>query len=110
MPTSSPYRKDRLSHTLKECAAKFIEEESSRTSLITVTNIHLSKDNKSAIIFFTVYPENQEETVLSFVKRQRSHFKDYLRKHSGLMRLPSVDFRLDSGEKNRQRLDELATE
>lgn len=105
---ASPYKKERLEHTLKECAAKFIEQESSRTSLITVTNIHLSKDNKSAIIFFTVYPENQEKAVESFIQRQRKYFKEYLRKHSGLMRLPSVDFRLDVGEKNRQRLDELS--
>lgn len=101
----SPYRKERLSHELKENAARFLELESNRTSLITVTNVHLSKDFRSAIIFFTVLPEDQEEVAVAFIKRQQKHFKDYMRKHSSIGRVPSCDFRLDTGEKNRQYVD-----
>jgi len=104
----SPYKKNRLAQELKEAAARFLEQESSRTSLITVTNAHVSKDGKSAIIFFTVYPESSEKAAISFVKRQQKYFKDFLRKNTRISRIPSCEFRIDEGEKNRQRLDELS--
>ena len=46
--------------------------------------------------------------MLAFAKRKRSEFREYLKKHSALQRLPTVDFEIDYGEKNRQRIDEIS--
>jgi len=102
--------KERLTEQLKNLAAEFLRYHGNLTSLITVTNVMLSKDEKSATIFFTVFPDSYEKTALEFAKRKRSEFKQYIRDKSVIGRIPFIDFAIDVGEKNRQRIDELTTE
>ena len=45
---------------------------------------------------------------MDFAKRKRSEFRDYLKTESRLFKLPFVDFELDLGEKNRQKIDSLS--
>jgi len=101
-------RNSRICEQIKMLAATFLERESDRTSMITVTNATISKDLKNATVFFTVYPEEKEGVALKFVKRQRSGFRDYVKTHTTMKRLPFFDFAIDMGEKNRQRIDELS--
>ena len=67
----------------------------------------MSPDLKNVTVFFSVLPESAEATVLNFAKRNRSEFREFLKEHTGLGRLPTVDFEVDYGEKNRQRIDDL---
>ena len=99
---------ERAKETIQHLASEFISEESNRNSMITVTNIEVSKDFKNATIFVTVFPEDQEKAVSDFLKRQRSNFKSYVRKNSRLNRIPLIDFQIDQGEKSRQRIDEIS--
>lgn len=103
----SEHRALRLSEELKQHAANFLEHESNRQSLITVTNVSLSPDLKRVTIFLSVYPEAQEETALSFARRNQPAFRDYLKQHARLKFIPRISFELDQGEKNRQRIEEL---
>lgn len=98
---------ERVAGLVRECAAAYISRESDRTTLVTVTRATFSKDRKNVTIFVTVLPEEKEEVALSFLKRHRSDFKHYLRDHAALKHIPFVNFELDLGEKNRQRVDEL---
>lgn len=77
------------------------------TSLVTVTHADMSPDLKQATIYITVMPEEQEELALKAAKRARSDLRTYLREKTFLHPLPVVDFVIDYGEKNRQRIDEL---
>lgn len=104
------YRDIRQKELLGHLASEFIASESNRKSLITVTNTEVTKDFKKALIFVTVFPENQEKAVLDFLKRQRSTFKQYVKANSKLPRVPQFDFMIDSGEKSRQRIDEISYE
>ncbi len=88
-------------------AADFFARESNRESLITVTRADVSPDLKNVQIFFTVLPVEYETAALNFAKRSRTDFREYLKKHASLQRLPNVDFTIDDGEKNRQRIDDL---
>lgn len=99
------HRKEKLPELLKHLAAEFIERESNRTSLITVTNASLSESGKSAIIRFTVLPESHEKMVLDFLERRKPDFLLYIDEHARVGRMPSITFALDFGEKNRQRID-----
>lgn len=101
-------RNSRVCEQIKMLAATFLERESDRTSMITVTGATVSKDFKNATVFFTVYPEEKEDVALKFVKRQRSGFRDYVKTHAAMKRIPFFDFAIDMGEKNRQRIDELS--
>jgi len=101
---------ERAADLIKEAASEFIQRESNRNSMITVTNTAFSTDFKKVSIFVTVFPEQQEVAAIDFLKRNRRDFKEYLKSHTRLKRIPLVDFDLDQGEKSRQRLDEISSE
>ncbi len=88
-------------------AADFFARESNRESLITVTRADMTPDFKEIVVYFSVLPESQEEKALAFAKRARTDFREYLKEKTRLSPIPTVDFELDYGEKNRQRVDEL---
>jgi len=100
-------KNERLKELLRLEAAKFLERESNRTSLITVTGITLSMRDKKATLLMTVYPEDREKDALSFAKRKRSEFRNYLLKEIRLGYAPTIEFEIDRGEKNRQKIEEL---
>lgn len=100
-------RDERLIEILRDLAARFLMLNGSGASLLTVTRVELTSDGKRATIFFTVFPDNFEKTALKFTKRKRSEFKEFVKEHSKLGRIPLLDFEIDSGEKNRQKIDNL---
>jgi ribosome-binding factor A len=93
---------------LKHLAAEFLQRESNRQSLVTVTGIELYDKRSKARILITVFPEDKQEAALDFARRKRSEFRDYLKKHARIHRLPQIDFDIDLGEKNRQRIDRIS--
>lgn len=100
-------RQIQVSETLAHLAADYFARESNRLALITVTRADVSPDLKNVIIFFSVLPEQYEESVLHFTRRNRTDFREYIKKHAAMRFLPNVDFEIDYGEKNRQRIDYL---
>lgn len=100
-------RKEKISSILLKLGAEFVERESSGKSIITITNIDVSPDLSEATLFFTTFPDAQEKDALSFLKRQRTNFREYVKKYWRMNPLPSFDFEIDKGEKNRQNIDKL---
>lgn len=100
-------RDDRIKEILRDMGARFLLLNSNGSSLITVTNVELTNRAKNATIFFTVFPTEFEKTALEFAKRKRSEFKEFVMEHSKLGRVPQLDFDIDTGEKNRQKIDDL---
>lgn len=97
----------KITETIKELAMKYFQRESNRTSLMTITSVNLFDRDSKAIILFTVLPENREHTALDFAKRKRAEFRDFIKANARLRVIPFIDFEIDMGEKNRQRMDEL---
>ena len=103
-----PQRKQtQLAEEISHHAAFFLTHEASKESLITVTRAEVSPDLKNITIFMSVLPTEQEKPALAFAKRKRSDFRNYLKTKSALGRIPTIDFEIDYGEKNRQRIDDL---
>lgn len=100
----------RMGEVIRQLAAEFLSRESNRTSLITITNVDLAKNLRNAIILISVFPEDKEDYALEFVKRRRDDFKEYVKQHSKLKRIPYFKFEIDRGEKNRRRIDTLLSE
>lgn len=92
---------------MREVAAEFLAREANRNALITVTRADISSDGKRVNIFLTVLPEGYEDAALAFANRNRSEFSDFFMKKVKALP-PHVEFLIDRGEKNRQRLDELS--
>ena len=100
-------RNEKIEEILRDLGAKFLLLNGNNSSLLTVTRAELTKDGKCATIFFTVFPDEFEKTALEFAKRKRSEFKEFVKENSKLGRIPLLDFSIDSGEKNRQKIDNL---
>lgn len=99
-----------IAEMLVHMAGDFFAREAGNPSvngLITVTRSELKDDLKSAVIFFSVLPSTKENDALKFARRARSDFRDYVKQHTRLHPVPFIDFEIDYGEKNRQRVDEL---
>src|SRR3989344_8922317 len=99
-------KREKISKIIHHLAAEFIRDNTSRASLITVTRVELSPTGQEAKIFFTTLPESEEGTALKFLIRKTPDFKKYMRDKSRINVIPHIDFKIDYGERNRQRLDE----
>ncbi len=96
-----------LAQHLQELAADFINLNSNKTSLITITNTKLAERNSKVTFYVSVFPEDAEGPALGFLMRKRGDCKQYLKEKSRISTVPHVEFALDEGEKNRQRIDTL---
>ena len=92
---------------IKQSVAEFINRESNKTSLITVTSVKLSKDWAKADILVTSYPDDNIKGVLDFLNRKRDDVRAHVKQNVKLRRIPFFHFDLDVGEKHRQHMDEL---
>ena len=48
-----------------------------------------------------------DTSLIDFAKRKRAEIRDYLKKKMVLKIIPFLDVKIDEGEKNRQKIDEL---
>ena len=76
-------------------------------ALVTVTRADIAPDLKNVIVFVSVLPKSHEVESLKSLKRLRTDFHDYLKAKTVLRDVPTVDFAIDFGELNRQRIDDL---
>jgi ribosome-binding factor A len=105
----SEYRGEKIANHIRELAAIFIEREAGTTSLITVTRVELSPDNKKAKIMISVLPREKENAAYGFIKRNLGDLRKYVTKGLKINPIPFLDVEIDEGEKNRQKIDELLT-
>lgn len=103
-------RQEKFAELIHKLAAEYISREANSSSLITVTRADISRDLKRSTVFFTVLPEDKEAEAVEFLNRRGYDFKEFIKKRAELRSLPNIEFSLDLGEKNRQRLDELSRE
>lgn len=102
-------RAEKLKEALQHAAAEFLVREANPQSLITVTRAELSDDGRHATIFMTVFPDMQEEKAVEFANRHRGEFAKFFKERVRGAAAPRVEFLIDRGEKNRQRLDEMGS-
>jgi len=101
-------RSEKIQEALRTTAAEFLAREAGRQSLITVTNTIVSNDGHRGMIYITVLPTSAEESAVRFANRNRTELAAFFKKRVKGVQFPHVEFAIDLGEKNRQRLDELS--
>lgn len=101
-------KKEKTEEILRKIAADFILREATNASLITVTRVELAPSGKSASLYFTTLPESEEDTALKFLSRKGGELHGYIRDKSRIGIVPQLTWRIDYGERNRQRLDEIS--
>ncbi len=100
----------RINKEMTKIFANFIEIESNKESLITVTRCEISSDRKNIDVFISVLPNDKESNVISFLNRRKWDARDYMKKRIKIRLIPYVHFKIDEGEKNRQKIDQLLKE
>jgi ribosome-binding factor A len=103
----SEFRNEKIKNNIKELAAVFIEREAGPTSLITVTRVLLSPDNKRATIMISVMPVEKENAAYGFIKRNLGELRKHVAKSLKINPIPFLEVEIDEGEKHRQKIDEL---
>ena len=103
-----PLKKEKMNEILHRLAADFVLRESTPASLITITRVELNPSGKVADLYFTTLPDNQQDTALKFLDRKGSEFMMFVRKKSKIGIIPHLRWKIDYGERNRQRLDEIS--
>jgi ribosome-binding factor A len=97
-------RQEKVSSIIRKTAAEFLRLESGKNSMITPIKAEVSKDLKNSTVFVTVFPETEEEKAMEFLKRRRSDFRDFFKTQVKIKTIPFFDFKVDQGEKYRQRI------
>jgi ribosome-binding factor A len=105
---SNAQRHEQLSQAIAEALSDFIARESTRTSLITITRVILTEDHARATALVSVLPDSAQKDVLHFLRRNRGEARSFLTKRGTMGRVPLIDFAIDIGERNRQRIEELS--
>jgi ribosome-binding factor A len=101
-------RQNKVSEEIAHRAGEFLARNiKAGGSLVTVTHADIAPDLKNVTIFVSILPKSHEEEMLVSLKRLRTDFHDYLKTKTVLRNVPTVDFAIDFGEANRQRIDEL---
>ena len=101
-------RDDRALSILLESAGRYIAREAGRGTLITPTRATLSRDRKNAMIYVSVFPDDQSGHAIEFLMRHKDLFRNELKKTTRFSRLPFIRFEIDEGERARQRFQDFS--
>jgi ribosome-binding factor A len=104
---TTTFKDEKLKDQIQKWAADFLQRESNGASLITVTDVKISREAKEATVLFTVLPEDKQEAALEFARRQLGEFREFMNEKVKTGRMPFFHFDIDRGEKHRQRIDEI---
>ena len=85
-------KRERLESLIRELAAVFIAEQTTGKSLLTVVDVRLSSDKRTANIFVSTFPHEHEQEAQSFLTRQGREFRSYVMDHTRLQNVPFMEF------------------
>ncbi len=110
MKSPTKFKDDKFISLLSRFACEYFGLESSKDSLMTITRTEIFDRGKRALIYFTALPREKEVLALEFAKRRRQDFRRFIMSKKSFGFVPKIDFCIDEGEHNRQRIDELSNE
>ncbi len=77
---------------LEHTAAEFINRESNRQSLITVTKVVLDPSGREAHVYISIYPDDKAHGALDFLNRNVDEFKRFVRSRLKMHDIPRYRF------------------
>lgn len=100
-------KQTKIEEQITRLASMFIERESNKTALITVTRVEVLDRGRSATIYISVLPESGEESAINFLKRKRHDLRTVIKKGINMVNIPFIDVEIDKGEKARHTIEAL---
>ena len=90
----NPFRAGRAHTILHQAIAQFLKENANTEPFITISYIDLNKAGTAVTVYCSVFPKEQQEQALTFLKRKEPHCREHLKKHTALRMAPTVRFTL----------------
>jgi ribosome-binding factor A len=109
MKTPIKFKDEKIASLICRFAAEYFCLESNKNSLITITRADIFDRGRRAMVYFTALPREKEDEALEFAKRRKRDFRQFIMAKKSFGFVPRIDFCIDLGEHNRQRIDELLT-
>jgi ribosome-binding factor A len=103
-------RSEKIAIHIKEIASTFIERESNKSALISITRVEMADRDRSAMIYISVLPESGELSALNFLKRKRAEMRDAIKARLRVRTIPFLDVQIDSGQKALHNIEALLKE
>ena len=91
----------------RDLAARFLERESSRVGLITVTHAEVRGEGEEVRVYLSIYPREKQKEALGFARRKLHDLRAFVMQETRMKSVPRFSFAPDLGEQNRQRIEEL---
>ncbi len=92
-------RNQKIEEQIKEIAAHYIERESNKSALLTITRVEVFERGRGAMNYLSVLPETGEESAINFLKRKRPEIRDAIKKRMNIRTIPFLDVQIDRGQK-----------
>jgi len=106
----SVLREDKLKILFKKLTAGFLKNELDTSSLVTVTDVVLSRSGNDVRVLVSIFPEQTENVILKILKGKEKELRKFYASHTKMKFVPRVRFGIDPGEKNRQRIEDLLSQ
>jgi len=101
------HRKERFNSLIREELAKIILREINlEGALITLTEVQIADDLKSANAYVSILPSEKKENVLKILSRSRNFLQGILMKKIRQV-LPTINFKIDEGIENAAKLEKI---
>jgi ribosome-binding factor A len=87
-------RIDKINHQIQRIVSQIIQEEvdNPHLGMVSVVRVETTPDLQFCKIFFSVFPEQNTENVLSTLQEMRSFIKKLLGKNLRIRFLPDLEF------------------
>ena len=107
-----PHRREKLASLIqKELGEIIIKEiEFPTGSLVTISEVEVSGDLKTAIIWVSVIPGEASDEVLEILKRARGFLQYHLGEEVRARIVPRIGFALDCGAEHAARIEKISLE
>ena len=106
-------RHERLEQDTKVALSNIITYEvknPSVTGLISVTDVKITKDQKYAKIYVSIYGKKNKEKVISALKQAKGYIKSELSKKVKFRNIPELLFEIDDSMEYGAHMDKLITD
>ena len=80
---------------IHEAAAEFVNRESNRQSLITVTKVEMDERGMRALVFISIFPDSHAKTALDFLQRRSEDLRTFIKKRIKVRVIPQFTFMQD---------------
>lgn len=107
---SSEHRIKRVEHTVKTVIAEIIQQEIKDPNLgfITISDVHISKDLRNAIVFVSVLQQKGKvEDSIDILQGARGIIKKHLRERVVMKYMPELTFKHDTSLDNAFHIEEV---